>query len=167
MPHPLVDQLRFTRSEWVRSLQGVNAEEGARRFGSINPISWMVGHLAWHEQLYWLQRAQGHTLSRDVESCASGQPAGTPHLDDMWAAWRAITEASDTYLDTVKSDILQSHFQVGGRPHPESIGTSLRRLTYHYWFHVGEAQAVRQLLGHIHLPQFVGDINQAAYRPEG
>ncbi len=39
-------------------------------------------------------------------------------------------------------------------------------MTYHYWFHLGESQAVRQLLGHRNLPQFVGDINQASYVPE-
>ena len=50
MPHPLVTQLRFTRSEWVRGLTAVTAEEAARRFGAINPIAWMIGHLAWQEQ---------------------------------------------------------------------------------------------------------------------
>ena len=30
----------------------------------------------------------------------------------------------------------------------------------------GEAAAVRQMLGHTNLPEFVGDINVAAYRPE-
>ena len=29
MPHPLVDQFRFTRSEWLRGLEGVSEEEGA------------------------------------------------------------------------------------------------------------------------------------------
>jgi hypothetical protein len=167
MPHPLVEQLRFTRSEWLRSLQGVTAEEAQRRFESINCISWMVGHLAWHEQLYWLQRAKGHTLSREVERCANGEPTSFPHLDEMWAAWKAIAETSDAYLDSLTSDILKSHFMVDEQPHPESIGTNMRRLTYHYWFHLGEAQAVRQLLGHKDLPQFVGDINQAPYRLEG
>ena len=40
------------------------------------------------------------------------------------------------------------------------------RNIYHYWYHTGEASAVRQMLGHANLPEFVGDINQAAYRPE-
>ena len=37
---------------------------------------------------------------------------------------------------------------------------------YHYWFHIGEAHAIRQILGHGELPQFVGDMSQALYRPE-
>ena len=54
-----------------------------------------------------------------------------------------------------------------GKPLPESIGTMLLRNTYHYWFHCGEAHAIRQMLGHPDLPQFVGDMSEALYRPEG
>lgn len=37
----------------------------------------------------------------------------------------------------------------------------------HYWFHLGESQAVRQLLGHRALPTFVGEIGaEAPYIPE-
>jgi hypothetical protein len=50
MTHPLVDQLRFTRSEWQRGLEAVTPEEANQHYGSINAIGWMVGHLAWHEQ---------------------------------------------------------------------------------------------------------------------
>ena len=42
----------------------------------------------------------------------------------------------------------------------------LMRTIYHYWFHTGEAAAVRQLLGHTGLPEFVGDMSAATYRPE-
>jgi hypothetical protein len=38
---------------------------------------------------------------------------------------------------------------------------------YHYWYHIGENMAIRQQLGHDSLPQFVGNIDQAApYRPD-
>ena len=62
MAHPLVDQLRFTRSEWLRGLEGVSEEDAAKHFGPMNCISWTVGHLAWHEQRYWLERAQDKIL---------------------------------------------------------------------------------------------------------
>jgi len=40
-------------------------------------------------------------------------------------------------------------------------------LTYHYWYHLGEAMAARQILGHSQLPDFVGDIDSlASYQPE-
>jgi hypothetical protein len=45
LPHPLITQLRFTRGEFLRGLDGLTSEEAARRFEAMNPISWMVGHL--------------------------------------------------------------------------------------------------------------------------
>jgi hypothetical protein len=43
----------------------------------------------------------------------------------------------------------------------------MRRITYHYWYHIGEIQAIRQMLGHKDLPEYVGDIeSEAPYRPE-
>ena len=164
MSHPLVDQLRFTRSEWVRGLEGVTAEEAARRFEPMNSIAWVIGHLAWQEQAYWLQRALGRTVSPLAERCGFGEPASTPPLAEAWAAWRAVTAAADPYLDSLTTDALQIRWE--REPTTETAGTKLLRTTYHYWFHLGEAQAIRQLLGHTKLPTFVGDISKAPYRPE-
>jgi DinB family protein len=166
VPHALVTQLRFTRGEFLRGLDGLTPDDAARRFGAINPIAWMVGHLAWHEQILWLERAQGRTVAPAVKECRFGGPPSTPALGDMLAAWRDVTEAAEPYLDALTSEALAGYWEKDGRRHPESIGTSLRRVTYHYWFHLGESQAVRQLLGHRDLPQFVGDINRAPYVPE-
>ena len=62
MTHPLVDQFRFTRSDWLRGLTGVSEEDAAHHFGPMNCISWTVGHMAWHEHRYWLEVAQGKIL---------------------------------------------------------------------------------------------------------
>jgi hypothetical protein len=40
------------------------------------------------------------------------------------------------------------------------------RNTYHYWHHLGEAHAIRQMLDHQQLPEFVGDMSSAPYTPE-
>ena len=50
MTHPLITQLRFTRSEWLRALEGVSDEDARKRFLPMNSISWTIGHLAWQEQ---------------------------------------------------------------------------------------------------------------------
>lgn len=164
MPHPLVVQLRFTRKEFQRALKNVSDEEARRRFEPMNSISWIIGHLAWQEQLYWLERAQGSTPAPIVHDMASGSPASTPPLDAMWAAWRSITEGSNAWLDTLSSAQLKTHLMRKDKPLPfkESIGSQLRRVTYHYWFHIGESQAIRQMLGHRGLPVFVGDIHEKA-----
>jgi hypothetical protein len=166
VPHPLVIQLRFTRGEFLRGLDGLAPADAGRRVEPMNPISWMLGHLAWHEQVLWLERGQGKTVAPAVKGCRFGAPPSAPPLGEMLDAWRAVTGAADPYLDGLGSDTLLEHWEKDGRRHPESIGTSLRRLTYHYWFHLGESQAIRQVLGHRDLPTFVGDINAAPYVPE-
>ena len=95
MAHPLVEQLRFTREEWQRGLDSITAEEAARCFESINSISWMVGHLAWQEQRYWFQQAQGRTVTPEVMVCGSGQPPCNPPFGEMWAAWQRIVQESE------------------------------------------------------------------------
>jgi hypothetical protein len=166
-PHPLVTQLRFARSEFVRCLEGVSEEEARRRLGPMNCISWIVGHLAHQEHLYWVVRAQGREITPGLyQRVGWGQPPSTPLLKEMWETWRAITGAADKFLDALTTEQLQNHLEWNDQLLPESIGTMLLRNTYHYWFHCGEAHAIRQMLGHPDLPQFVGDMSEALYRPE-
>jgi len=102
MPHPLVDQLRFTRSEWLRALDGVSEDDAARRLLPMNSIGWIVGHLAWQEQRYWLTFGQGRTpLPSLNEVVGYGRPATTPPLAEMLAAWHAITQTSEPWLDQI------------------------------------------------------------------
>jgi hypothetical protein len=167
MPHLLVAQLRFARSELVRCLDGISAEDAVKRLGPMNCISWIVGHLANQENAYWVLVAQGQQLVPGLNDLVGfGKPASTPPLDEMWTAWRTVTSAADRYLDTLTPELMQTHLTWQGKPRPESIGTMLQRNFYHYWFHIGEAHAIRQMLGHPDLPQFVGDMSGAAYRPE-
>ena len=168
MTHPLIDQFRFTRREWLRGLAGIPEEDGARHFGPMNCISWTVGHLAWHEQRYWLQRAQGTVLFPQLNALFTyGAPMNTPSLTEMLDIWHTVTHAADPYLDSLTSATLQTDLRLDGQPVGQSVGSALRRITYHYWYHVGEIQAIRQMLGHANLPEYVGDIEaEAPYRPE-
>lgn len=168
MTHPLVDQFRFTRSEWQRGLEGVTEEEGSRHFGTMNCISWTVGHLAWHEQRTFLQRPQNVILYPQLnELFAYGAPMNTPALREMLDIWRDVTTAADPYLDRLTTEILLTDLLRDGQPIGQSRGSALRRITYHYWYHIGEIQAIRQMLGHTNLPEYVGDIeSEAPYRSE-
>lgn len=75
MPHPLVQQLRFTRAELLRALAGVSEDDAQRRLLPMNCISWTVGHLAWQEQRYFLTFAQGRC---SPPSLTSSSPTGRP-----------------------------------------------------------------------------------------
>lgn len=169
MTHPLVDQLRFTRSEFRRGLRGLSDAEARKRSLPMNCISWNIGHLAWQEQRYFLYYAQGKMPLPEIDKIfASGAPACTPDLGEMWAAWKAITRAADPWLDGLTVEKLQEHVVRNGKVSPYLFGSLLQRVIYHYWYHLGENMAIRQILGHQRLAQFVGDIDgQAPYRPEG
>jgi uncharacterized damage-inducible protein DinB len=167
-PHPLVRQLRFTRSEFVRGVKGVNEEDARARIEPMNCISWNVGHLAWQEQRYFLTLAQGTTPFPDIETrFASGGPASTPSMAEVLGAWRTITTEADPWLDSVTTETLLAHPIRQGKPISRSLGNLLQRVIYHYWYHTGENLAIRQQLGHRRLPQFVGNIDEEApFRPE-
>lgn len=168
MTHPLVDQFRFTRSEWLRGLQGISEEDGARHFGPMNCISWTVGHLAWHEHRCWLERAQGKMLFPDLNTVyAYGAPMSTPSFKTMLETWHTVRAATDPFLDSLTTDGLQADLLREGKSVGQTVGSVLRRITYHYWYHTGEIQAIRQMLAHKDLPEYVGDIElEAPYRPE-
>ena len=155
MIHPLVEQLRFTRSEFLRGIDGTPDADGTIRLGPMNSIGWIVGHMAWHEQLYWLTRMQGLTPVPALdELVATGKPATTPPLEEMLMAWRTTTAAADPWLDgLVQADLAQP---LRASPVPRTLGSALLRVTYHYWFHTGEILAIRQQLDHPDRPDFVG-----------
>ncbi|MBE7473045.1 MAG: DinB family protein [Anaerolineae bacterium] len=168
MIHPLVLQLRFTRSEFKRALTGLSDADARRRIMPMNCISWNIGHMAWQEQRYWLWRGQGQILLPQLNDLfAYGAPASTPPLDEMWAAWQTIVNAADPWLDTLRTENLYEPIIIDGAPSGYIFGTLLQRVIYHYWYHTGENMGIRQQLGHTDLPEFVGDIDTAApYRPE-
>jgi hypothetical protein len=163
MTHPLVEQLRFARYEWRRGLRGVPEADGLRRFEPMNSIGWIVGHMAWHEQRYWLTRLAGETPEPILnEVAASGGPMTTPSLKAMLKAWAHVTSAADPHLDALDEAAMLGGLT--GSP-PRQTGTAILRVTYHYWFHTGEILAIRQLLDHPHRPEYVGDIDgRAPYR---
>ena len=169
-PHPVVEQLRFTRSEWRRGLRGVSASDALRRLGTnpMNSIGWIVGHLTWQEQRYLLHRPQALLPLPEIQArFAYGAAASTPSLREMLAAWRRVTAQADPFLDRLTTADLQRDLSLDGKRSGQSLGSAIRRLTYHYWFHIGEIQAIRQMLGQRPLPEYVGDIEgQAPYRPE-
>ena len=171
MAHSLVLQLRFARSEFQRGLEGVTDDDAQQRLLPMNCIAWNVGHLAWQEQRYWLTHAQDQVLlPRLNEEFRSGGPASTPDFAEIQGAWREITQASDRWLDAVTTPKLQQTavtVKYSGGSVDITFGSLLVRTTYHYWYHNGENQAVRQMLGHTGVGDFVGDLDhEAPYTPE-
>ena len=154
----ILNQLRFTRSEFQKGFTGVIEEESRRRFMPINSIAWIVGHLAWHEQHYWLKRAQGiMPFPLLDEATAYEKPPADVSLNEMVDLWEAVIRVSEDYLTKLTSDDLLKKLIVNDKELPANIGTMMTRVIYHYWYHTGEMQAIRQLLGHQDLPDYIGN----------
>jgi uncharacterized damage-inducible protein DinB len=168
MTHPLVIQLRFARSEFARALVGLDDAGARRRFPPMNAITWTIGHLAEFEQSVWLTLLQGKTPLPDLEQrFGYGQPASAPPLAETRAAWDTIILAADPYLDTLtEATLLRVTSDDHDADAPQTAGSLTLRMIYHYWYHCGEVMAVRQLLGHADLPEFVGQQEALApYQP--
>jgi hypothetical protein len=91
----------------------------------------------------------------------------TPSLKETLSMWRKLTRASAAYLDTLDTKALMAELLSKGKPVGQTIGSAMHRITYHYWYHIGEIQSIRQMLRHQKLPVYVGNIEkQAPYTPE-
>lgn len=168
MPHPLVLQLRFTRSEFKRVVAKISEADARRRVMPMNSISWTVGHLAWQEQRYFIYFPTGEMLIPEIQDTyAFGAPPRTPPLKEMLSAWRKITRAADKWLDGLTTKKLQQMVVLDGKETTRMYGNLLQRTIYHYWYHTGENMAVRKILGHTGMGYFVGNIDgKAPYTPE-
>jgi uncharacterized damage-inducible protein DinB len=145
-------------------MRGTPEADAVRRLEPMNSIGWIVGHLAWQEQRYWLTRAQGMTPVPILDEVVpTGGPATTPSLRSMRTARRTVMAAADPWLDALTTRDLLAELPPPGPK--RSVGDALQRAIYHQWFHIGEILAIRQILGHRPLPEFVGEIEAlATYR---
>jgi uncharacterized damage-inducible protein DinB len=168
MIHPLVAQLFFTRSEFERGLHDLSPDDAKKKLGPMNCISWIIGHMAWHEQKYWLDLMQGKVLYPDLYAhFAFGSPKSTPGLDEVLKYWRDVTRESVPRLEKFTTADMQADLLRHGKSVGQSHGSAMQRIIYHYWYHTGEIQSIRQLLGHQQLAVYVGDIEEKApYRSE-
>ncbi len=156
MAHFIVTQIQFAKESWLRGLKDVTPEDAKKRFGESNCISWMVGHMAQFDQMAWLD-----TPVADLETFAWGRPASTPELSDVLDAWHTVNIEVNHVLNT----FTEADMQRPSRFTEENCATMLQRQTWHYWYHLGEMQAIRQMMGHQGLPQYVGRMGSTVYYP--
>jgi hypothetical protein len=169
MPHPLILQLRFTRSQFARVVKGVTEEEATRRPHGLNAVGWSVAHLTWQEQKYFLDDGQGERPYPDVDRAyRPGAPASAPALEATLRVWRDVTCRADPWPDDLDVAAMAAPYRKkDGSDGARIVGDLPQRVLYHYWLHLGQVVAVRRLLGHEKVPQFVGNVDrQASYVAE-
>ena len=118
----IINQLRFARREFKKGFSGIEEKDRFQRLLPMNSIGWIVGHLAWHEQFYWLTRAQGKILVPEIiDRVGFDKPASTPSLNEMIGFWEKITKACDAYLEKLSVNDLMSYMVVKGKELPFNI----------------------------------------------
>ena len=165
-----IELARFALSEFERGLDGLTDNEAQTRIAKadateMNAISWNIGHIAGHWLMVAAYAADGDIpdgLSRFGGPAADPTPPSLDQMLDLLRDAKAATEwtadADDTLLAATREGLRLSH--------QGNIGTVLMRVILHTWFHTGEINAIRQLLGHPEIG-FIGDVRgQQEWRSE-
>lgn len=144
-----------TISEFRRGLEGLTPEEALVRHpkadgSTMNAASWIVAHIADH----W-DNAQAYALGREPGLLGPARDGTPPPLEDALVRLEAATGWLG-WIEAAGDARMSRHPE--GRPY--SPGTFLLRAVMHTWFHCGEINAIRQLLGH-HEIAFVGPFDGA------
>ena len=148
--------------EFRRNLEGLTAEEAVLRQqkadgSQMNAISWSVQHIGAH----WAN-ARCVALGLPFERLNPPRDGTPPAYEDARRVFDAAT-ADLSWIRTAGDDKFSVTFPQANN---ESAGTFLARAIFHTWFHIGEINAVRQLLGHAPI-DFVGDLHgRLGWRPE-
>jgi uncharacterized damage-inducible protein DinB len=185
--YSLLDLGRFALTEFERGLvenrfaPGVTPEEALIRLPKadgtqMNAISWTVGHVA----IFWLANARrfggpNEEVDRAIASLGSvgfGSDDPTPPpLDDAIAALRVARAGAEQWMpqldeETLAGETSYPDFTLRNTGGQERRGTAVLRTVLHAWFHTGEINAMRQVMGHPDQP-FVGRmVGRMEWRPD-
>lgn len=179
MYHPM-ELARFALSEFERGLHGLSDEDArvrlAKRDGTqMNAIAWIVAHVAQH----WLgvrSLATGQPRPSGLARYGSGSADPTPPplaealglLREARASLDWLAGADEALLGASREEQLKTRLSptlLALGLHQENVGTALLRAVLHTWFHAGEINAIRQMLGHPEI-FFVGRlVGQLEWRP--
>lgn len=162
--HPVVEMQHVTRKEFLRGLTAdrvagstgpLSDEDARRRIEPMNCISWIIGHMAHQEHAYFVAWPLGQDVEPQYGAFAYASPASQPPLEEVMALWRATCAGADVLLHAADEESLKKPIiSPSPRVERDNLGTRITRNIFHYWSHIGEISAIRQMLGH-RPPEFV------------
>lgn len=164
MTHHLVRKVKHVRQELRRAIEGLSVADMEKRVAGINSVVWIIGHLAWHEQLYWLERRGLPLVSAQLADYGFGRtvPEHMDTFETLFAQWQKVTESSNDWLESLNTEDLRGHLKGENRSESENIGSKLMRVIGHYYLHIGQITAIRKILGY-NVPPFVGSQEGACF----
>jgi hypothetical protein len=115
----------------------------------MNAVSWTVQHIGAH----W-SSARLVALGLPFENRNPPRDGTPPTREQALAVFDAST-ADLSWIDSAGDERMLVTFPQANN---ESAGTFLARAIFHTWFHTGEINAIRQMLGHPPI-DFVGPLD--------
>jgi uncharacterized damage-inducible protein DinB len=161
-PHHLVRSVQNVRRELRRAVEGMSVPDLERRVAGMNSVAWVVGHLAWQEQSYWLTSRGAPPASTFVDGFGRSVPDPMPPFEALWEAWEQVASRSDPWLESLDAAALRGHIQGRRLFEAENLGSLCMRVIGHYYLHIGQITALRRWLGYP-VPAFVGSQEGALY----
>ncbi len=165
-----IELARFTLAEFNRNLEGLTEDDATTRItksdsSQMNAVSWTVGHIAGHWHFINLCGG-GHKRPSGLRRF-SGTPEADPTPPPLGETRSLLADAEGhlDWLEDADDGLMSSKRDLNRRDMEsvvstmENVGTSLMRVMLHTWFHIGEINAMRQLLGHPEIG-FLGDITE-------
>jgi hypothetical protein len=160
MSHHLVKYVFHVRRELNRALEGISEADLDKRVAGMNSCAWIVAHLAWQEQRYWLEPRQLPPVA-DLSPYKSGGAITHPSFSEIYPLWQEITGQSEGWLNSLNEDDLRLHFSGSKFFEIENRGSLMTRFIGHYYLHIGQITVIRKILGY-DVPSFVGS-QEGAY----
>lgn len=154
MSHHLVNYVFHVRRELNRALEGISEADLNKRVAGINSCAWIVAHLAWQEQRYWLEPRKLPQVA-DLSPYKNGATVTQPLFSEVYPLWQEITRQSEDWLKSLNEEDLRIHFTTNKFFEIENIGSLMTRVIGHYYLHIGQITVIRKLMGY-EVPGFVG-----------
>ena len=153
--HPLVQMQHLTRKEFWRGLGGLSDEDARRRLEPMNCISWIVGHLAHQTHALFVALPQDKEIEPRYRPFGTGAAPSQPSLEEATGLWEDACRDADLHLKPATEASTRSFFDTRHDwGSSDNLGTLVVRNIFHTWQHLGEVNAIRQMLGH-KAPEFV------------
>ena len=139
---------RFTRN----FVQDLEAEDWFRRpEGASNHIAWIIGHIIWARTAV-LSRLGAKWSAPWLGLFARGvkvdDTAAYPSPDALMAAWQEVTEELRAAMENATDALVAQAAPEPGPPSADGkLSGTIRFLSWHETYHVGQIAYVRGLLG--------------------
>jgi uncharacterized damage-inducible protein DinB len=143
------------RADLMRALDGFDDASGALRLGGLNEVAWMVAHLAFQEQAYWLLAFDRDPPRPQLAEYRRSRPDPVMPLSQALDAYRAVSAATEPFLLGLRAEDLERRTPSVELQLKEPIGVLCLRVFGHHYVHIGQITAVRRWLG-MPVPPFVG-----------